>query len=819
MPDVAAPPVGGIQALLGPTNTGKTHRAVERMLSHASGMIGLPLRLLAREVYDRVTARIGENAVALVTGEEKRVPRRPRYWVCTVESMPVSREVDFLAVDEIQLVAHRQRGHTFTDRLLHARGRLETWFLGSETARPLVGELLPTAGIHRDPRLSRLSYSGVHSLGSLPPRTAVVAFSVEDVYAIAERLRRRHGGTAVVLGALSPRTRNAQVAMYQAGEVQHLVATDAIGMGLNLDVDRVVFAALQKFDGRELRPLEPAELGQIAGRAGRYTRDGTFGTLRSPHGSAGPGPVLPPRVVEAIESHRFAPSRRAIWRNADLDFSSLEALVQSLRQRPRHGRLQLVERCEDFEVLLQLSRHDDVRDRAVGAEAIALLWDVCRIPDFRKLLLDSHAQLLGAIYAQLSGPTGRIDRDWMARRIARLDDTDGDIDTLMNRLAFIRTWTYISHHDHWVHDASHWREVTRDIEDRHSDALHRRLTERFVDDARGPTGAQPVPRRSRRPRARSSAPEIDPDNPFGRLRDLELPDAPGDEEPDDDRAWVQPLVDAPFEAFDIDRDGRIAHHGACIATLRRGADLLHPEVVLSPACRTMGGGDVARVTRRLVAWTQDAIGELLAPVRGIDGNALGPAGRGLVYQLEQGLGTVDVRDAAAQTKTLAAADRDRLRAAGVVVGRLAVYVPRALAPRSIRLRAALIAAHHTDAPLRMPAPGVVSVSITEDEDAARTIYPGIGYLVHGKVAVRADQLERAIDWLRSDEAGRTPAVSVLCPMLGCSKRRLPELLASMGYRLDDRGIARPRTSGRRPRRRRHRGSVTGAKGSRNQNRV
>ncbi|MBC8073241.1 MAG: helicase, partial [Deltaproteobacteria bacterium] len=482
----------GITALLGPTNTGKTHRAVERMLEHRTGMIGLPLRLLAREIYDRVTQVVGERAVALITGEEKRVPPHPRYWVCTVESMPVGLDVDFVAVDEIQLAAHPQRGHTFTQRMLRTRGVAETWLMGAEAMRPMVEALLPTAVIERHPRFSNLSYVGTLALGALPPRTAVVAFAVPDVYEIAERLRQRHGGTAVVLGALSPRTRNAQVAMYQAGEVDYLVATDAIGMGLNMDVDRVVFAALHKFDGSEVRGLESAELAQIAGRAGRYTRDGGFGTLR-------PLPGLPARVAAAIEGHDFPPIRRLVWRNDDLDFASLDALRTSLHRRPNHRALQVVARADDHDALVQLAAASDVRARVRTPEDVELLWEVCRIPDFRKLMLDSHVQLLAAIFEQLSGPARRIDVDWMASRIHHLDDASGDIDTLTHRIAFIRTWTYVVNHEHWVPDAEHWQALTRGIEDRCSDALHERLTERFV--AREHSGAAVVPRSRRAVRA------------------------------------------------------------------------------------------------------------------------------------------------------------------------------------------------------------------------------------------------------------------------------------------------------------------------------
>ena len=395
-----------LTAQLGPTNTGKTHRAVERMLEHDSGMIGLPLRLLAREIYDRITARIGERAVALVTGEEKRIPSRPRYWVCTVESMPVSVDVDFMAVDEIQLATHHQRGHVFTDRLLHRRGRKETWFLGSETMRPMVQRLVPATDIETRPRFSELSHAGVRKLTALPARTAIVAFSASQVYEIAERLRQRRGGAAVVLGALSPRTRNAQVAMYQAGEVDYLVATDAIGMGLNMDVDHVAFASLSKFDGRETRPLEAPELAQIAGRAGRYESDGTFGTIEQ----AG---ELPKGIVDAIERHDFPPVRKVYWRNSDLDFASIDRLIASLKVRPPHRGLRPVERAEDFEALQILAKRTEVRALANGPRMVELLWEVCRIPDFRQLLLEVHTKLLGDIFIQLAGPAGMIDVDWM----------------------------------------------------------------------------------------------------------------------------------------------------------------------------------------------------------------------------------------------------------------------------------------------------------------------------------------------------------------------------------------------------------------------
>lgn len=510
-----------LTALLGPTNTGKTHRAVEQMLEHRTGMIGLPLRLLAREIYDRITPRVGEGAVALVTGEEKRIPPHPRYWICTVESMPVSLDVDFLAVDEIQLAAHPQRGHTFTQRLLGARGVKETMFLGAQTMAPIVESLLPTARILRHPRYSSLSHLGVLSLGALPPRTAVVAFSVAEVYELAEKIRQRHGGTAVVTGALSPRTRNAQVAMYQAGEVDYMVATDAIGMGLNLDVDRVVFASRSKFDGTEMRGLEPAELAQIAGRAGRYTTDGGFATLRGV-------PELSPRLAQQIENHDFPAIEQLVWRNDDLDFANADALLASLRVRPRTPRLRVVEHADDHDALVQLVRKPEVRARLRSPADVELLWEVCRIPDYRKLLLESHVELLAVLFDQLSGDAGQIDPEWIATRLGRLDSAEGDIDALTARIASIRVWAYVAHHEAWVRDATKWQELARAIEDRCSDALHERLTARFVARAHVTGGRAPSVRRPVRVVASASASEpARGDHPFAGLRGLSVPAAPG----------------------------------------------------------------------------------------------------------------------------------------------------------------------------------------------------------------------------------------------------------------------------------------------------
>src|SRR5690349_15488083 len=463
----------GVTAVLGPTNTGKTHLAIERMLAHSSGMIGLPLRLLAREVYNKVAARAGADAVALITGEEKIKPPNARYWVSTVEAMPRDLDVAFLAIDEVQLGADFERGHVFTDRILNRRAREETLVLGAATMRPMVERLLPGAHIISRPRLSLLTHAGEKKLTRLPRRSAIVAFSAEEVYAIAELIRRQRGGAAVVLGALSPRTRNAQVALYQSGDVEYLVATDAIGMGLNLDVDHVAFASDRKFDGYQFRKLNPAELAQIAGRAGRATRDGTFGTT----GRCDP---FEPELVQALESHNFEPVRLLQWRNSALEFSSIGALQASLAVTPTDPGLTRAPIGEDILVLEHAARDDAVRALAQKSYAVERLWDVCQVPDYRKIAPATHAELAVTLYGFLMRE-GNIPTDWFSRQIGEADRTDGDIDTLSNRIAHVRTWTFVANRPDWLADPDHWQGVTRAVEDKLSDALHERLTERFVD--------------------------------------------------------------------------------------------------------------------------------------------------------------------------------------------------------------------------------------------------------------------------------------------------------------------------------------------------
>jgi ATP-dependent RNA helicase SUPV3L1/SUV3 len=671
-----------LTAVLGPTNTGKTHLAMERMLGHANGMIGFPLRLLARENYERVVKAKGATAAALVTGEEKIVPRSARYFVCTVESMPLDRPVDFLAVDEVQLAADRERGHIFTDRILNARGRLETMFMGAETVQRWIRALVPEAEFVQRPRFSSLTYAGAKKLTRLPPRSAAVAFSAADVYAIADLIRRQRGGAAIVMGALSPRTRNAQVELYESGEVDYLVATDAIGMGLNMDVKHVAFASLRKFDGESPRPLTKAEVAQIAGRAGRHMTDGTFGTTID----VGP---MDPETVEAVENHRFDPLRHLMWRNSSLDFRSVRTLRQSLQERPPVEGLIRQGAAEDHQALELLTKDPELAELAVGRERVALLWEVCQVPDFRKLMADAHIRLLSQLYRHLTTDAlgGRLPEQWIADQITRLDRTDGDIDQLTGRVAHIRTWSYIAHRADWVNEPGHWQGVAQMVEDRLSEALHQALTQRFVDRRHAV-----LHRRLR------SGDEIEGSvaedgavvvegHAVGRLEGFRFRRAE-DAKPDEVRAMlaaarrildpaiaarVQALVADADSAFSIGPRGRIVWHGAEIAAMVAG------DTPLKPALRLLHDDLLENRQRRAIEdrlklYVDHAIRRRLRPLSLAAQAELPPVLRGIVFQLIEHLGALPRRKLADQLKGLGAEQRAALAALAVRFGRETVWI-------------------------------------------------------------------------------------------------------------------------------------------------
>ncbi len=780
---------GRITAVLGPTNTGKTHLAIERMLGYGSGMIGFPLRLLARENYDRIVRAKGRAAVALVTGEERILPSHPRYFVCTVEAMPLDREVDFLAVDEIQLIGDPERGHVFTERLLSARGRWETMFMGSDTARPLVRKLVPEAEIVARPRFSTLTYTGPRKVTRLPPRSAVVAFAVAEVFEIAELVRRQRGGTAVVMGALSPRARNAQVALYQSGEVDYMVATDAIGMGLNMDLDHVAFAKLSKFDGRGPRRLTAPEIAQIAGRAGRHMNDGTFGT------TAELGP-LEPELVEAVENHRFDPLKMAWWRNDRLNFRSAHLLLRSLEAPPPLPVLRRVATADDQLALEALSRQPEIVARASGPAAVHLLWDICQIPDFRKVMSEHHARLLGQIWRHLSGPSERLPADWVAQQITRLDRSEGDIDALVQRIAHIRTWTYITHRPSWLDGAEEWQERTRAIEDRLSDALHDRITQRFVD-RRSASLVRHLAEQHTLLAAVTTDGEVRVEGHFvGTISGFRFaadPTAQGEEarmllaaanrvlRPEIQRR-AHRLAAEPDTAFTLAADSAVLWHQAHVARLIGGETPLTPRLELPPA-DFLEGAERDLVRRRLERFIEDEIRRHLRPLFEALASPFEAAARGLLFRLGEGLGTIEAVEGAPLVAGLTSADRKRLGRAGVRFGTETIYLASLLKPATVALRGLLSALFRgLDLPPSVPLPGRMSVVAASLPDAAYG--DAIGYRVTGPRAIRVDRLELLAAALRERaRAGQRFALEgALAALVGAPLGELPAVVTALGYR-------------------------------------
>ncbi len=776
-----------VTAVLGPTNTGKTHFAVERMLAHRTGVIGLPLRLLAREVYDRIVSLRGPSVTALVTGEERIVPPRAAYWVCTVEAMPVDIGADFLAVDEIQLCGDPDRGHIFTDRLLNARGLSETLFLGAETMRARIASLVPGPQLVRRERFSRLSYTGARKISRMPPRSAVVGFSVEDVYAIAELLRRQKGGAAVVTGALSPRTRNAQVALYQNGDVDHLVATDAIGMGLNLDIAHVAFSGLVKFDGRRHRHLNPNELSQIAGRAGRYTTDGTFGVT-------GEAPPLDPEVVAAIEQHRFRSLSRLQWRNSALEFGSPERLIASLEAPADHPDLQRAREADDLATLKELAAMPELRDRLVGATDTRLLWDVCQVPDFRKVTLSEHASLCVRIFRFLQGGGG-IPTDWLARQIARIDRTDGDIDALSKRLAYIRTWTYVAQRRAWVDDADHWRDETRAVEDRLSDALHVQLTQRFVD-RRTSVLMRRLKQREGLVATVTENGEVRVEDQFiGRLEGFRFrldPTADADQARTLRAAGVAALApalslradkfyNAPDTEIDVTEQGGLMWGEHAVGKLAPGADALNPQV--QPFVDEDAAPEIAeKVKRRLGHWLDRKIAALFQPLIALrDDETLTGMARGIAFRLVEALGVLPRGEIADDVKGLDQESRASLRKHGVRFGQYTVFLPLLLKPAPTRLRLVLWSlAENFEVFPEAPPPGLVTVAAVPD--APPGYYPRAGYRLAGERAIRIDMLERLADMIRTlDARAGFEATPEMLSITGLTLEQFARLMQGMGY--------------------------------------
>jgi len=799
----------GVTAVLGPTNTGKTHYAIERMVAHETGIIGLPLRLLAREVYTRLVERVGQHNVALITGEEKITPHMARFSVCTVEAMPRETRASFVAIDEVQLAGDLERGHIFTDRVLHLRGRDETLLLGAGTMKPILEHMLPGIHVIERPRLSQLFYSGSKKITRLPQRTAIVAFSADEVYAIAELIRRQRGGAAVVLGALSPRTRNAQVALYQEGDVEYLVATDAIGMGLNLDVDHVAFAQDRKFDGFQFRNLNPAELAQIAGRAGRHLRDGTFGVT---------GRVDPfdEELVERIETHQFDPVKVLQWRTTRFDYSSLQSLRLSLEAVPPIGGLTRALPAVDQQALEHLSRYPDIRELATTPQRVEKLWEACALPDYRRITPAQHADLISTLYADLVR-RGTVNEDFMADQVRRADRTDGEIDTLSARIAQIRTWTYVSNRPGWLADPTHWQEKTREIEDRLSDALHERLTKRFVDRR-----TSVLMKRLRENAMLEAEISVNGDvfvegHHVGQLAGFRFTLVSGTEGPDAKavQAAAQKALALEFEAraarlhaagngdLALGSDGTVRWLGDPVARLAASDHIMRPRVILL-SDEQLTGNARDHVAARIERFVNHHIATVLKPLDDLSrAEDLQGLAKGLAFQLVENLGVLFRRDVADDVKSLDQDGRASMRKHGIRFGAYHIFMPALLKPAPAELITLLWALKNDglDKPGYgdlIPVLAAGRTSVVTDPSYERTFYKLAGFRFLGKRAVRIDILERLADLIRpllqwkpgtprpdgAYDGRRFTATTAMLSILGATPDDMEEILKGLGYRAD-----------------------------------
>ena len=760
-----------VKAVLGPTNTGKTHLAIERLCAHSSGAIGFPLRLLAREVYDKVCAIKGAERVALITGEERIEPRHARWLLCTAEAMPVTADLAFMALDEAQIAADRERGHVFTDRLLHARGREETMILGSATIEPLVKALIPEAEIVSRPRFSTLSHAGAKKLSRIPPRSVIVAFSAEQVYAVAEMLRRFRGGAAVVMGALSPQTRNAQVGLYQSGEVDYLVATDAVGMGLNLDVNHVAFAGLSKFDGVRQRRLTTAEMAQIAGRAGRHHRDGTFGTLA---GTGGHDAEFTAEEIYAIEEHRFPPLTRLFWREAEPRCDSVATLIADLESPPPRPELAPAPEAIDLAVLKRLAEDPAIGGAVRGRAQVRRFWEACSLPDFRQQGADTHARFVARLWEELRH--GHLGLDTVAGSIAALDHVSGDIDTLQGRIAAIRSWAYIAQRPDWVTAREEMAARARAVEARLSDALHARLTERFVNRRTsvlmrklGPdAGLLPVALAGEDVlvdgehigRLNAFRFTVDPD---ARLSDRKLLLAAAEKHLPGllaQRAETLAAAIADGTATLVLAGHAITWEDAAIATLDTARGPLAPRVAADPTLAAVPERARKALLAALDEWLERQLAPLAALRKVIAASAdpaAGPDLRALLIRLGEAGGLLP--RAGSGVDALDKPRREMLRRLGVKVGALDLYLPAMLKPAPLALWHALSGARGAT-----PLPAMPPVV------TAQTRHAPPGYRRVGKQCIRLDMAEK----LLRDAHDRRVAAGKRLPVLD------PALATSMG---------------------------------------
>ena len=780
-----------ITAVLGPTNTGKTYMAIETMLSFESGMIGFPLRLLAREVYDKVINKIDPSKVALITGEEKIIPPNAKYYLCTVESMPIDKNLEFVAVDEVQMCVDHERGHIFTDRLLNLRGEKLTMLLGSNTIKKIISNLNGDIEFINKERLSKLSYVGHKKISRIDRKSAIIAFSTEDVYAIAELIRRQKGGAAIVMGSLSPKTRNAQVELYQSGDVDFLVATDAIGMGINMDLDHVYFSNLKKFDGKKLRRLNLSEIGQIAGRAGRYLNDGSFGIT-------GDCSKINSEEVENLETHKFDEIRTIFWRNSDLNFNNANSLLKSLDEKPQKEWLRRINECEDEKVFKYFLK--DLEKYKIGnnKKELSLLWECCQIPDFVKKTYGHHLEVVSKVFGFLNAPKGKITNKYMKEKLSFLDKLDGNVDSISNRIANVRTWSYVSNKINWVENQDYWVERTKSLEDKLSDRLHEELTKSFIDKRAS------VLARGLKQDVLFNTKIIDNkkviiDEQFiGELKglklDLDLKAGALDTDIKSLKKAARQSIGPELQnrikeiistgLIDLKDDFKIYWKEFPIAKLLPGKDYLKPEfnLIIDEMVET---SEKKKLQSFLEKWIDNKINLILKSLIDLkNSNENKSTIRALSYQLYENNGVVKREEVLDYIKVLNQEERKILRQIGVKFGRYHIYLHKLLKPESVSLRLILWKNFHQK--YFDFKPPTFGLNFLESKKSLNKNFMLIcGFEKFDNFFVRIDILERLfIQIINSNTEGKNEIMLVpeMLNLLGCSEDNFVKLIKTMNYK-------------------------------------
>ena len=783
-----------INAVLGPTNTGKTHLAIETMLNFESGIIGFPLRLLAREVYDKVTKKVGVDKVSLITGEEKIIPPNAKYFLCTVESMPIDKEVDFIAVDEIQMCADHERGHIFTDRLLNLRGNKLTMLMGSNTIKKIIEKLDDDVEFTSRNRLSKLSYSGHKKISRINRKTAIIAFSAEEVYAIAELLRRQKGGAAIVMGSLSPKTRNAQVELYQSGDVDFLVATDAIGMGINMDLDSVYFSNLKKFDGRKLRKLNLSEIGQIAGRAGRYLNDGNFGIT-------GQCKEINAEQVEMLESHKFEEIQSLFWRNSDLNFNSPLSLIKSLDKKPNQDWLRKIHECEDEKALKFFLKNVELENLDLSKERLNLLWECCQIPDFVKKTYGNHYEVIGNVFKYLNSKKGKITDDFMRLQLMKLDKMDGNVDSLSNRIANVRTWSYVSNKNNWVENQDYWIEKTKQLEDKLSDRLHDELTKTFID-RRASVLARGLKQDMEFDTKILEDNKVMVDEQFiGKINGLklELDLKKGALETDIKslkkaaRQTVGPELIRRIKTIidtgivELQDDFKIYWNKYSIAKLVPGKDYLNPKLELI-VDDILEQDQKKELSLFLENWVKNRINTVLKSLVDLkDLKEKNSSIKALAYQLYEANGVLKREQVYEFIKDLGQNERKVLRDLGVKFGRYHIFLHRLIKPEAVSLRTLLWKNYHQKYfDLKPPTFGLNFIESKNSKNKNFMLL--CGFEKFENFFVRIDILERLFVQIINSSPEKDKEIKIVPEMLnllGCSKENFIKLLKNMSYKINE----------------------------------